>query len=130
MAGTQEWNGLVDDLQTELNDARFKGAGDGAAAAAGHRLRAKIRCGARSAGGSAATRTAGQVQVGVVGDVVQLLSEFDLDSVVHRAELLVDVDIPLVEGHRASKVLGQAAKRARQSVGGGVGIAGVGCRQC
>lgn len=83
--------GLVKDLQTELKNARLEGAGD-LASAGGH--------GSES---SAETAT-GQIQVGVVEEVVALCAKLDLEALDGSVELLVESEVGLIEGRGATGI--------------------------
>ncbi len=100
---------LVDDLQTELKNARLKGAGDLAATVRnaaddptdGDRsASADICCcrALRSADG------AGKIQIGVVEDVVELRAELNLQALDRSRELLVEREVSLVERRCAARV--------------------------
>ena len=82
---------LVDDLQTELDNARFKGAGDAATTAG----RAAQR---------ATQATGGQVEVGVIEGVVQLGAELNLETLQRRVEVLVQRKVRGVIRRRSARV--------------------------
>src|ERR1700742_3495420 len=85
---------LVDDLQSELNDARSEGAGDDAAG--------------RWGGTLCARGTAGQIEVGVIEDVVELRTKLHLQPLHGGLEALVDGEIGLVERRSASGIARQS----------------------
>jgi hypothetical protein len=68
--------GLVEDLEAELDDARLEGAGDLTAGTGGLAV--------------GSSDGAGEVEVGMVEDVVELRPEFDFEAVDRGGELLVE----------------------------------------
>src|SRR5580698_7534219 len=95
---------LVENLQAKLNDARLKGAVDLAAVGVGSSPGdgGQRRCAADAKGlrrGSlCAADSAGQIEVGVVEDVIELRAELYLQALDRRVELLVEGEIRLIEG--------------------------------
>jgi hypothetical protein len=62
-------------------------------------------------------RCAGQVQVGVVEDVVELGAELDLQALDGRAEVLVEREVGLVEGRGAAGIAAGVAEGAEHVAG-------------
>jgi len=93
---------LVEDLQAELEDARLEGAGDLSTGGGAVELRCCSRGGwcAESATEAACRK----VEVGVVEDVVGLGAELDFEAIDWGVELLVESEVGLVEGRRATGV--------------------------
>jgi len=91
----------VEDLQTELDDARLEGAGNLATATG--------CCGALRA-----TDITGQIEVSVVEEVVELCAKFDIESLDWRNELLIDREIRLVERRTAARIATCVTERAQR----------------
>src|ERR1700688_4220777 len=99
---------LVQDLQPELDDARFKRAGNAATAA-------------RRATKSTAQATGGQVEVGVIEGVIHLGAELHLEPFERRIEILVQRKIRGVVRGRSARVAAFVAEWAQQSSSGALG---------
>src|ERR1700683_4143667 len=105
MSDTPSGFGLVDDLEAELEDPRLEGAGD-LTSSVGN----AAYDGAGGGGGSGAESVAwgegalgsadgaGEVEVSVVEDVVELGAELHLEALDGRREVLVESEVGLVEG--------------------------------
>lgn len=99
---------LVEDLEAELDDAGGEGAGDDAAG--------------RGIGTVGAADGGGQVEIGVVEEVVELAAELYFETLDGGGELLVEGEVGLVEGGVAERVAGDVAEGAlNDSADGGCG---------
>ena len=109
MPATKVWlallfrNELVEDLQAELNNARLEGAGDLATAGGVVELRGCAE--------SSAEAAPGQIEIGVVEDVVGLGAELNLQALDGSVELLVEGEVGLVEGRACGRGCGWRCRR-------------------
>src|SRR5580698_1901242 len=93
---------LEDGLQRELHYARSPGAGDDSACRRRETLSAR--------------RTARQVEVGVVEEIVELRAKLDLQPLNGSAEAFVDGEICLIQRRSASRVARQSSEGRLQDV--------------